>query len=134
MNSRMPIFFLLATLLSGWLLLFLPVEVYAQGTALKTLKESFEAVTKIGSTSGVDDQRTVGSFIAAIIRIVTSLVAIIAVGVLIIGGFMYITSAGDETKASRAKTLMLYAIIGLLIIGIAGIAVNAIINSVIQGK
>jgi hypothetical protein len=63
-----------------------------------------------------------------VIQFILGLVAILAGGMLIAGGAMTITSAGNEEKAKRGKTLILYAIIGLLIIGASAIAVNIIIN------
>jgi hypothetical protein len=41
---------------------------------------------------------------------------------------MYITSLGDESKTSQAKKIIMYAIIGLLVLGAAGIIVNVLIN------
>ena len=39
--------------------------------------------------------------------------------VIIIAGYFFITSAGDPAKVSQAKKMVLYALIGLLIIGMA---------------
>jgi hypothetical protein len=55
-----------------------------------------------------------------VIRKVTTIMAVIAgiaaVIVMIVGGFQYITSAGDPQKASSARSTVLGAIIGLIII------------------
>jgi hypothetical protein len=57
---------------------------------------------------------------AAVLRKITAIVAILAgiaaVIVIIVGGFQYITSAGDPQKASSARSTILGAIIGLVII------------------
>jgi hypothetical protein len=37
---------------------------------------------------------------------------------IVVGGIMYILSLGDEARAGRAKRIVLYAVIGLIIIGI----------------
>jgi len=34
---------------------------------------------------------------------------------IVVGGFMYLTSAGDPGKASKGRTLIIFAIIGLII-------------------
>jgi len=39
--------------------------------------------------------------------------------VIIIAGYFFVTSAGDPAKVSQAKKMVLYALIGLLIIGMA---------------
>lgn len=43
----------------------------------------------------------------------------ICVIVIIIGGVYYVTSAGSEDRATTAKNMIKYAIIGLLVIGIS---------------
>lgn len=52
----------------------------------------------------------------------------IAFVALIYGGYLYMTSGGDESRASRAKNTILYALLGLAVIGIAGIVVNVVIG------
>lgn len=53
---------------------------------------------------------------------------IIAVLALLYGAFKYISSTGDEAEAKKAKQTIIYALVGLLVIGISGIAVNFFIN------
>lgn len=60
-----------------------------------------------------------------------ALVGIVSFGVIVYCGAMYILSRGDEEVARRAKACMVYAAIGVLIAGLAGIITNAIINQVI---
>lgn len=55
------------------------------------------------------------------------LAGIIAVIVIIIGGFMYTTSGGDSSGVTKAKNLILYAVVGLIVI----IAAFAITNFVL---
>lgn len=45
--------------------------------------------------------------------------AVIAVIVIIVAGFMYVTSGGDAAKVVKAKNTILYAVIGLVIIILA---------------
>lgn len=68
-------------------------------------------------------------FIQSIINVALTFVGLIALGFLIYGGFQYITAAGDEGKAESAKKTILYAIIGLIVIGLAA----AVVNFVIEG-
>ena len=54
------------------------------------------------------------------------ILGIVAIISFIISGLLYLTSAGDETQATRAKKAMTYSIIGL-IVGLSGlIAIRAI--------
>ena len=58
-------------------------------------------------------------------------VGMIAVLMLIWGGINYLTSAGDEDKARTGKKTISYAIIGLVIAGIAYALVNVIITVIL---
>jgi len=48
----------------------------------------------------------------------------IAVIVIIVSGIMYITSVGDSGRVTKAKNMLTYAIVGLVVVVIAGIVVN----------
>jgi hypothetical protein len=64
-----------------------------------------------------------------IIRVITWILAItLAVDVLfmIIGGFLYITSAGNEERAKKGRTTVINAIIGLVIIILAYVIANVV--------
>jgi cytochrome bd-type quinol oxidase subunit 2 len=70
--------------------------------------------------TGVDSANTgaTGSLKSNIKRITNVLLFIlgaIAVIVIVIGGFMYATSAGDAQKAKTAKDMILYAAIGIVV-------------------
>lgn len=56
-------------------------------------------------------------------------IVIMAVIVLIWGGLVYIGSAGDQDRVMNAKRTVKYALMGLILAGIAFAAVNAIVNT-----
>jgi len=58
-------------------------------------------------------------------------VGMIAVLMIIWGGVVYLTSAGDEDKARTGKKTLSYAIIGLAIAGIAYALVNVIVTVIL---
>ncbi|PIT98130.1 MAG: hypothetical protein COT71_02430 [Candidatus Andersenbacteria bacterium CG10_big_fil_rev_8_21_14_0_10_54_11] len=60
---------------------------------------------------------------------VLSLLAIIAFIFVIYCGTQYVVSGGDSSRAQRAKTCLLYAAIGIIVSGLSGYIVNAIINT-----
>jgi hypothetical protein len=76
-----------------------------------------------GKTGGISGATDPISGTSGLLRRVTTLIAIIAgvaaVIVVIIGGLQYITSAGDPQKASSARSTILGALIGLVIIAAA---------------
>jgi len=100
----------------------------SQSAQAQDFLDGFATVGEIRSESGINFEDDPVAFIGAIINVILSLLGIVAAAVLIYGGFVYITSTGDEQKISRAKSIILYAVIGLIVVGISGILVNVIIG------
>lgn len=63
-----------------------------------------------------------------IVNIFSVVVGIVAVVMIIIGGFKYVTSGGDSNKVTSAKNTILYAIIGLVIVAFAQFIVKFVIG------
>ena len=57
-----------------------------------------------------------GSKIMTFVKIISTLVIVFAVGMIVYGGFKYITSQGDPRQAEGAKTQIWYAGVGLFIV------------------
>lgn len=60
-------------------------------------------------------QTNIADLIGNIVNYAFDFVGIIAVAMLVYGGFLYITSGGDEQKAKQGQSVMTYAIIGIVI-------------------
>ena len=67
-----------------------------------------------------------------IINVVLGVLGLLAVVVIIYGGFMYTTSAGDSSKVKKAKDTIMYGIIGLVIALMAYSIVNFILSNVFK--
>ncbi len=63
-----------------------------------------------------------------IINIALALVAVVATGILIWAGISYVISLGNEEKIATAKRMLLFTIVGLMIVGLAAVLVNLILN------
>lgn len=68
------------------------------------------------------------SNVQAVVGFFFVLVGIIAVIMVIVGGFQYATSTGDPQKTKKAKDTILYALIGLVISISAWTIVNFILD------
>lgn len=68
--------------------------------------------------------------ITQIVNFFLMLAAIVAAIYLIIGGVQYITSAGDESRQEKAKNTILFAIIGLVVIGLSAVVANFVLQSI----
>lgn len=80
--------------------------------------------------SGSFAANSFGAIIMFIIsNILLPLVGIISVLFLIIGGFQYVTSRGNEEQAETAKKTLANAIIGLIVVVLSYIIVTIVINA-----
>lgn len=68
------------------------------------------------------------ALITRIVNIFSVIVGVIAVIMIIIGGFRYITSGGDSSNVTSAKNTIMYAIIGLIIVALAQIIVRFVLD------
>ncbi|MFC1640782.1 hypothetical protein ACFL2D_01890 [Patescibacteria group bacterium] len=87
-----------------------------------------DAETAVGGA--IPTENNVTAAVTSVIGWVLGVTFAIAVLVLIIGGFRYITSAGNDKQVQAAKTTMTYAIVGLVIVLLAYV-IAATINAVI---
>ena len=79
--------------------------------------------------SDIEESETeVDSLIATVINIFSVVVGIIAVIMIVYGGFRYITSGGDSAKVTSARNTILYAIVGLIIVALAQFIVKFVLS------
>ncbi len=89
------------------------------------LKEIYDV---LGASGAPTPNRTLSQIIIETIKVLSGFVGGISVLMLVIGGIMYITSAGDSTKADTAKNIIQYAIIGLIVALLSLIIVTQVIK------
>lgn len=95
----------------------------ANQLAINNTDQSCSAIdTESGGTSRVN------SIIKTIINVFSIIVGVVAVIMIIFGGFRYITSGGKQESISSAKNTILYAIIGLIIVALAQIIVKFVLS------
>ncbi|MFA6410632.1 MAG: pilin [Candidatus Buchananbacteria bacterium] len=83
--------------------------------------------TGIKNPIGIDDPREViGNIIKALLGIVGSL----ALGVFILGGFYWVTSAGSEEKVKKGKDMVMWASLGLAVIFASYALVTFVISAI----
>jgi cytochrome bd-type quinol oxidase subunit 2 len=82
-----------------------------------------------GSTCG-DQGAAVNSALSTIINIFSAVVGVIAVIMIIVSGLQFITSSGNPQSVSKARSSLIYAIIGIVIVILAQLIVHFVINQV----
>ena len=80
-----------------------------------------------GSDGNVKDG--ISKIAKQVVDIFSIIIGIIAVIMIIFGGFKYITSGGDSGNVSGAKNTLIYAIIGLIIVALAQLIVRYVLNT-----
>ena len=71
--------------------------------------------------------------IANIVKSALGLTAVVAVGFIVYGGFLYISAAGDDSQIKKGKEVLVGAIIGIVLIGLAYSIVAFVIGAVGAG-
>ena len=70
--------------------------------------------------------------INTIINVVLGVLGLLAVIVIIYGGFMFTTATGDASKVKKAKDTIMYGVIGLVIALLAYAIVNFVVSSIFK--
>jgi len=83
---------------------------------------------KVGGL-GDGDLRTI---INGVITTVMSFLGIVAVVVILFGGFKWMTSGGDQTKVDTARKLIINGVIGLVIIILAWAITAFVIDEILK--
>jgi peptidoglycan hydrolase-like protein with peptidoglycan-binding domain len=87
-----------------------------------------------GCSGGICASTSLTDLLIKIITLLLSVAGIIAVLMLIVGGFWYITSAGNEEQAEKGKTAITNAIIGVIVVLLSYAVVTVIGALVNTGK
>ena len=80
------------------------------------MDKMMELLEITAKAAGFPDPKSIPEIIGALIGIVLSFVGIIFLCLTIYGGFLWMTSGGNEVKILKAKKTLRHSIIGLLII------------------
>lgn len=65
--------------------------------------------------------------VSGVLQVLSVIVGVAAVIMIIISGFRYITSGGDASKVGAAKSGLIYALIGLVVVALAQVLVHFVI-------
>lgn len=78
------------------------------------------------------DGASLTEIIQSILNWIFGIIGIVAVVMIIIGGFNFMTSAGDPGKVKKGKDTILYGIIGLVVALLAFAIVNFVLNGIFK--
>jgi hypothetical protein len=72
-----------------------------------------------GSCTDEGAETTVNDVIGLVVNILSIAVGVVAVIMIIVAGFKYVTSGGDSSNVQSAKNTIVYAIVGLVVAAMA---------------
>ena len=116
--------------------LLLSLFIFTPGQpALASVKDQVQGGVNDASGGSSDSTpgKTLDDTIAEVINILSSAVGIVAVIMIIVGGFRYITSGGNDASVTSAKNTILYAIIGLVVVALAQVIVRFTLSKLTNG-
>lgn len=81
-----------------------------------------------GCTAQNGSKDKVNSILRTVINVLSIVGGIAAVIMIIVGGLKYVTSGGESSNLTGAKSTILYAVIGLIVVALAQIVVKFVLN------
>jgi cytochrome bd-type quinol oxidase subunit 2 len=104
-----------------------PATAGAQSVGKKQACEATGGTWNGGACSKKATNDAIDRTVDNIVNLFSVIVGIVAVIMIIIGGFKYVTSNGDSGQITSAKNTVMYAIVGLIVVAIAQILVRFVL-------
>lgn len=93
--------------------------------------DACQGVNALNGTGGSSCSTTAGSsvdgIVKTVIQVLSIVVGFIAVIMVIVGGLKMITASGDSSAIASARSTIMYALIGLIVVALAQILVHFVI-------
>ena len=86
-----------------------------------------------GTGSGLDDW-TIASLLQVLMRGLLGLVGFLGIIGFVISGILYLTAAGDEDRIEKAKSTMVYSIVGIIVALIGWVIVSTLSAWLVSGS
>jgi len=83
-----------------------------------------------GDCDGSNAQKGLADLASTIINIISILLGVVAVIMIIVGGFKYVTSNGDSNAIGSAKNTIIYALVGLAVAALAQFLVKFVLANI----
>lgn len=98
----------------------------AGASTLTPSSNSGASVSTTQNAAGTLANTSIFALVSNVMNWLLGLTGVLAVIAFVISGILYLTAAGDEEQIEKAKTTMMYAIIGLVVAFVGLIVVNAV--------
>src|SRR5260221_7881399 len=100
-----------------------------QTTSFTQFSGTLATPSTSGYSQALTQNQNLRDYIKSVVNFALGFLGLIAVVVIIYGGFLYVTAAGNEEQAGKGKKALTYSIIGILIILSSFAIVNTILSA-----
>ncbi len=125
MKSRISTLLLSLTILLGLVTVTAPV---ANAQLFENAKKEACKGANVSGSGNCNNGNDLDKTVQKIVDLLTIIVGVVAVVMIIINGFRFITSGGDSNSVTAARNGLIYAIVGLIIVGLSQVIVRFVIG------
>lgn len=119
-----------ASLLTVGVTALVAIPAFAAGSADYGTIPSLSSINKGVSGSAVFGSSNLSEIIAGVISVILGFLGVITVLIILWGGFIWMTAAGEPDKVDKAKKMIYSGIIGLVIIFAAYAIANFVMSAI----
>jgi|GEM_PF-2641702 len=101
----------------------------AQSAACAGFNQIGSGVNCDQSNGGTGGQTQVGNTVNTVVGLLSYVAGILGIIFIVLSGFKYITSSGDQNKVASAKTTLIYALAGLAVAALAQILIHTVLST-----
>jgi hypothetical protein len=92
-----------------------------------------ELGTALGTESGITGTRDIGALIIKYVNFILPYLTLAAFLAFIYAGFMYVTAFGKDEQTEKAKKIMTYAVIGIVLVILSYGIVRLLTGELVEG-
>ncbi|MFO0781970.1 MAG: pilin [Candidatus Saccharimonadales bacterium] len=97
----------------------------------KTTTPKGQVLQGVGQTGANCSGKGVEKTIKTIVNLLSFVVGAVAVIMIMVGGFRYITSGGGSEGVAAAKSTIIYALVGLVVVALAQVIVQIVLGYIV---
>jgi len=118
---KLSVAFIFSLLIVAVLILILPNVSFAQN--------SDQNLSDFANSAGIETTSSLPTIIGRIVQVFLAVLGIILILLIIYGGWIWMSSAGDPAKIEKAKKIIINAIIGVIVVSLAFAIATFVMNA-----
>jgi hypothetical protein len=120
-------------LIAGMMGVALAAIHFTSGVALAQTGTLVDGTVGAGLPGQIGGTGSLRELVLDIINFFLGFLALLAVIMIIYGGFLYVSSQGNQEEIDQAKKILIYAVIGIIVIVISFALVNTLLGGLSEG-